>query len=135
MNPCPLCLFQRLALLGTAAGWLLGALWGPRHGGRWVSLGVTLGSAMAGLGVALRHLWIQSLPADPVPSCGPGLAYMWANFPLSRMLQLVLTGSGECAKVERWWGLPLPAWSLMVFLGMAAAAIWWCVRRPSTDRA
>jgi protein dithiol:quinone oxidoreductase len=116
MYPCPLCIFQRIAFLVMAVFFLLGALHAPRGRVRWVyAIGALLG-AVFGIAVAGRHLWIQSLPADQIPSCGPPLDYMFGAFPFARVLQLVFTGSGECAKVEPILGLPMPAWSLLWFV-------------------
>jgi len=121
--PCPLCIFQRIGFLLMAAFFLVGALHAPRGGGRVVYSGGVLVSALFGICVAARHLWIQSLPADQVPSCGPPLDYMFSAFPFARVLKLVFTGSGECAKVEPILGLPMPAWSLLWFVVLAALAI------------
>jgi disulfide bond formation protein DsbB len=79
-----------------------------------------------GIGVASRHIWIQHLPPDQVPACGPGLDYMLDNFPMSQVLKELLHGSGECA--HRGWsflGLGIPEWSLLwyVLLGMWAVLI------------
>jgi disulfide bond formation protein DsbB len=79
--------------------------------------------AMLGIAVAGRQLWIQSLPADQVPSCGPPLDYMFSAFPFAKVLKLVFTGSGECAKVELILGLPVPAWALLWFVALAVLAI------------
>ena len=123
MNPCPLCIFQRIGFLVMAVFFLLGALHAPRGGARWVYSGGSLIGAIFGIVVAGRHLWVQSLPADQVPSCGPPLDYMFSTFPFARVMQLVFTGSGECAKVEPILGLPMPAWSLLWFVLLAALTI------------
>lgn len=123
MFPCPLCVFQRVAFIVMALFFLLGALHAPRGGARWVyTSGVLIGS-LFGIAVAGRHLWLQSLPADQVPSCGPGIGYLFDNFPFAAMLQKVFTGSGECAKVEPILGLPMPAWTLLWFIALATLAI------------
>lgn len=129
MYPCPLCIFQRVAFVAMAAFFLLGALHAPRGGGRWVYGGGVLASGLFGLAVAGRHLWIQSLPADQVPSCGPPLDYMFNAFPFAKVLRLVFTGSGECAKVETILGLPMPAWALLWFVLLALWAVYACRRR------
>lgn len=121
--PCPLCIFQRVAFIVMALFFLLGALHAPRGSGRWGYTGGVLVGAGAGIAVAARHLWIQSLPADQVPSCGPPLDYMFSAFPFAKVLKLVFTGSGECAKVEPILGLPMPAWSLLWFVALALLAI------------
>lgn len=123
MFPCPLCIFQRVGFLVMALFFLLGALHAPRGGGRWVYTGGVLLGAIFGIVVAGRHLWIQSLPADQVPSCGPPLDYLFSAFPFSKVLQLVFTGSGECAKLEPILGLPMPAWTLLWFIVLAVLAI------------
>jgi len=105
------------------AFFLLGAIVGPRAGGRWITTGGALLAALFGIGVAGRHLWTQSLPADQIPSCGPPLDYMFGAFPFAKVLKLVFTGSGECAKVEPILGLPMPAWSLLWFVLLAVLAI------------
>jgi protein dithiol:quinone oxidoreductase len=128
--PCPLCIFQRVGFIVMALFFLLGALHAPRSGARWVYTGGTLLGALFGVAVAGRHLWIQSLPADQIPSCGPPLDYMFSAFPFARVLQLVFTGSGECATVEPILGLPMPAWTLLWFVVLAVLAIVATRRRP-----
>ncbi|EIM00081.1 disulfide bond formation protein B [Rhodanobacter denitrificans] len=123
MTPCPLCVFQRIAFLVMALFFLLGALHAPRGGGRWAYTGLVLAGAAGGIASAGRHLWLQTLPADQVPSCGPGLGYMLDAFPFSKMLKLVFTGSGECAKVEPILGLPMPTWTLLWYIALAVLAI------------
>lgn len=123
MTPCPLCIFQRIGFLVMAVCFLLGALHGPRGRVRWVYAGGALLGAVFGMAVAGRHLWIQSLPADQVPSCGPPLDYMFSAFPFAKVLRMVFTGSGECARVEPILGLPMPAWSLLWFVLLAGLVI------------
>ncbi|HEU4669849.1 MAG TPA: disulfide bond formation protein B [Dyella sp.] len=123
MIPCPLCIFQRIGFLAMALFFLIGAIHAPRGGVRWVYTGGVLLSAAWGIAVAGRHLWIQSLPADQVPSCGGDLSYLMSAFPFAKVLRLVFTGSGECAKVEPILGLPIPAWSLLWFIVLAIGAV------------
>lgn len=133
MFPCPLCIFQRVAVIVMAVFFLLGALFAPRGGARWVPVvGVWLGAAF-GVAVAGRQLWIQSLPADQVPSCGPPLDYLFSAFPFAKVLEVVFTGSGECAKVEPILGLPMPAWTLFWFVVLAVLA-WLAVRRAGEQK-
>lgn len=121
--PCPLCIFQRIGFIVMGVFFLLGALHAPRGGARWVYAGGALLGALFGIAVAARHLWIQSLPADQIPSCGPPLDYMFSAFPFAKVLQLVFTGSGECATVEPILGLPMPAWTLLWFIALAVLAV------------
>lgn len=111
LEPCPLCIFQRVAFLFMGAALLIGAL----MPGLIAMTGVALG-ALAGIGLAARHLWLQSLPADQVPACGPGLDYLLDSMPLNRVLSQVLAGSGECAEVDVVLGLSIPLWTLIAFV-------------------
>lgn len=131
MIPCPLCIFQRIGFMVMGVFFLLGALHAPRGRGRWVYAGGVLVGALWGIAVAGRHLWIQSLPADEVPSCGGDLSYLVSTFPFAKVLKLVFTGSGECAKVEPILGLPMPAWTLIWFIVLAAWAVLAARRRGS----
>jgi protein dithiol:quinone oxidoreductase len=114
IDPCPLCIFQRIgvALLGIA--FLLAALHHPRGGGRYAyALAIAL-CALATLGVAARHLYVQSLPPGSLPSCGAPLAVLLKFTPLVQVIRKVLTGSGECAQVNwSFLGLAMPAWVLL----------------------
>ena len=123
-DPCPLCIFQRVAFIALSAVFLLGALHGPGKTGAIVY--AVLGGLFAatGAGLAARHVWLQSLPADQVPACGPGLSYMLEQFPMSRMLEKVLSGSGECAEAGwRFLGLTIAGWSLLWFVLLGAFII------------
>jgi disulfide bond formation protein DsbB len=85
--------------------------------------GVILGG-VAGLGVAGRHLWLQSLPADQVPDCGMGLNYMLETMPLTEVFSQLFYGSGECAEV--YWtflGLSMPAWTFIWYLAFTLGTI------------
>ncbi len=128
-DPCPLCIFQRVAFMALGAVFLVAAIHGPGRTG--VVVYAVLGGlcAATGAGLAARHVWLQSLPADQVPACGPGLAYMMEQFPLMRMLQSVLSGSGECAEAAwRFLGLTIAGWSLLWFVLLGVFAVWlaWC---------
>lgn len=124
LEPCPLCIFQRIAFGFMALWFLVGGLHAPRGGGRWVYAVLVLLGALAGVAIAARHLWLQSLPPDQVPSCGPGLAYMLDAFPLSKTVRMVFTGSGECAQINwRFLGLTMPFWTLVWYVLLGAWAL------------
>jgi protein dithiol:quinone oxidoreductase len=129
--PCPLCIFQRVAFAALAAVFLLGGLHGPRGAGArraWAGLAALV--ALAGAAIAGRHVWLQGLPADEVPACGPGLEWMLETTPLAGVVREVLTGSGECAEVDwTFLGLSMPAWSLVWFLLLGAWALHAGLRR------
>lgn len=132
MAPCPLCVLQRIAFLSMAVFFLIGGIHAPAGRGRWVYTGLVGLGALGGIVTAGRHLWLQSLPPDLVPSCGPGIGYLFDAFPLATMLHKVFTGSGECATVEPILGLPMPAWTLIWFIALAALAVVVSLRRSRT---
>ncbi|MAX33171.1 MAG: disulfide bond formation protein B [Halomonadaceae bacterium] len=124
LEPCPLCIFQRVAVMATALVLALAALHGPRGWGGIVYGVLGLLTVAAGIGLAGRHLWLQSLPPSEVPSCGPGLDYMLEILPLQKVLSMVLVGSGECAEVGgRLLGLSLPGWTLIGFVVLALSPL------------
>jgi protein dithiol:quinone oxidoreductase len=134
LDPCPLCILQRVAFMVMALGFLAGLLLGPRAFGRWSALGVGVLGAAAGVGVAGRHVWLQSLPADQVPACGPGLNYMLDAFPLAEVMRKVFQGSGECAKIDwSFLGISMPGWTLIwyVLLGALVVVAFLRARRAS----
>jgi disulfide bond formation protein DsbB len=125
LEPCPLCVFQRVAVIGLGVVFVLAAMQGPRLTGRRVYAALILVAAGAGAGVAGRHLWLQNLPPERVPACGPGLDYMLETFPMREMLATVLSGSGECAKVDwQFLGLAMPAWVLISVLVLGGFGVW-----------
>jgi len=123
--PCPLCMVQRAVFLAMGVTALIALVQGPRRWGRWVYAGLVMAFGGVGVAVAGRHLWLQSLPADQVPECGPGLGYMLENFPLAETWNAVFSGSGSCAEVAwRFLGLSMPAWTLLWYLGLSLFILW-----------
>ncbi len=121
LDPCPLCISQRIMVVAVGLVMLVAFLHAPAAP-RGIRIYAITGGivALTGASISLRHIWIQHLPADEVPACGPGLAYMFQYFPLSDTLKAMLTGTGDCAKVD--WtllGLSMPSWVLLCFLGLA----------------
>lgn len=114
LDPCPLCVFQRMAVIGLGILFLLSALHNPAVLGARIYAVLLLLVAIGGGLVAGRHLWLQSLPLDQVPACGPGLDYLLETFPLTEALSLIFEGSGECAEVQwSFLGLSMPGWVLL----------------------
>lgn len=130
--PCPLCVIQRLAILVLALIFFVGALYTHT---RAITLKIHSMSILlfAGIGAvaAIRQIWLQHLPVDQLPaSCGPDLGYVLSNYPISQALQLVFSGSGECAKVS--WellDLTLPEWALLFFLFFMGIGIFQWIRK------
>ena len=134
LEPCPLCVFQRVAFIALGLVFVVAALHGPGKTG--AAVYALLGGlfALTGAGIAARHVWLQSLPPDQVPACGPGLSYMLEQYAVTRMLAKVLSGSGECAEAGwRFLGLTIPGWSLLWFVLLGIALVWLAMRsRRST---
>lgn len=116
LEPCPLCIFQRIAYIVMLIIALVAGIHNPLEWGRYVYLGLTLITAGIGAGIAGRQTWLQHLPADEVPECGPGLEYMLEVFPLLQAMEMILKGSGECAEVQwTFLGFSIAEWSLVCF--------------------
>lgn len=125
LMPCPLCVFERMAVIALGLVFLVVAIHNPIEWGRRVYAAAVFVAAAAGVGVASRHVWLQNLPPDQVPSCGPGFDYIIDSFPLSEALSVIFTGSGECASIDwRFLGLSMPAWVLISVLIIGIAGVW-----------
>ena len=126
MLPCPLCIFQRVAFGAPGLFFLIGALHNPEGSGfRRVYGTMAALSALAGAGIAGRHVAIQLMPADEAAACSSlGLDYMLDIMPLTEVLSTVLKGSGECAKIDwTFLGFSMPMWTLVLYAGIFVLAI------------
>lgn len=122
-DPCPLCIFQRVAYFGMMLVFLVAALHGPGRTGATIYGVLQILIACVGMVIAGRHVWLQHLPKDRVPACGPGLDYMLSKYSMLGVLEKVLKGSGECAEVGwRLMGLSIAEWSLVWFIALGAFA-------------
>ena len=124
LDPCPLCIFQRIGIAAVGVVFLIAALHHPRGWGARVYAVLIAIAALATVAVAARQLYIQHLPPGAIPSCGAPLSMMLKFMPLTAVIRKVLTGSGECSVINwRFLGLAMPAWVLIwaAFLGAAGA--------------
>lgn len=129
LEPCPLCVLDRVAFILAGTIFVLAALHGPGVAGQRVYTVLALVPLTTGIGIAGRHVWLQHLPADRVPACGPDIDYILDSFPFTQALELILRGSGSCAEIQwRFIGLSIPEWTLIVFLGLALLAAWLLLR-------
>ncbi|MDE2219282.1 MAG: disulfide bond formation protein B [Gammaproteobacteria bacterium] len=125
VEPCPLCIFQRVGVAACGVLFLLAWVHDPASWGARVYAALIMPAALATIGVAARHVWIQHLPDDAVPACGAGLGFLLQEFPLADVIRKVLTGSGECHQVN--WvflGLSMPAWVVLAGTGLGALGGW-----------
>lgn len=130
LPPCPLCITQRLFVILTAVFALIAVVHNPQNRGRRVYAALCLVSAVLGGAVAARHVWLQSLPEDLVPACGPSLEYMLDTFPLSETFSLVMMGDGNCADIVwTFMGLSIPQQTLGLFMVLAGLSAFQMLRR------
>ncbi|GAB6067443.1 disulfide bond formation protein B [Methylothermus subterraneus] len=125
LEPCPLCITQRVFVL-LAGLVLCAAAWhNPQRLGRRIYATFAAALALGGATVSARHVWLQHLPEEEVPACGPGLSYVFEHLPLTETLKLLVSGTGECSKID--WvflGLSIPGWTLIAFLLLAGWSLW-----------
>ena len=122
LEPCPLCMFQRVAFVVIALVFLVGTFHNPGRLGAWIYAILLFLASAAGAALATRQVWLQSLPKDQVPACGMGIGYMLETMPFFDVIRRVLEGSGECA--EKGWvflGLSIAGWTLAFFVAIAVA--------------
>src|SRR5688572_9187303 len=123
-DPCPLCVFQRVAMAAVALIFVAAVIHGPKDWGRWAySVGAVL-AALVGVGIAARHVWLQNLPPELAPACGASLDHLMNIMPFRDVVAMVLKGDSSCAQIDaQWLGLSLPAWTMIAFIGLALYAV------------
>lgn len=128
--PCPLCIVQRICIIGFGLVCLVAAIHSPGRAGRVAYSVVALLFAAFGAATASRQIWLQSIPADQLPSCLPPLDYMMEAFPFLEIVRQVLHGTAECSEVS-WtlFGLSIPEWTLLAFVAMLVFCLWQMLRR------
>jgi protein dithiol:quinone oxidoreductase len=134
LEPCPLCIFQRIAFMVMGLVFLISALHNPGpNGRRWYGL-LHIAAAVTGIGIALRHIWIQANPEKVMAECGAGFDYIFEAFPLKKALDLVFKGTGECSSVD-WtlFGLTIPQLSLIAFIGLGIYALYLASLKQSSS--
>jgi len=130
LHPCPLCITQRICVITVGVIALLAALHNPEKTGLKIYAALQCFAAIIGLVVSGRHVWIQHLPEDQVPACGPGLQYIFQNFPLQQAMTLLFRGDGNCHIVD--WtllGLSIPELVFIACSGLLVINVWQLFRR------
>ena len=124
LEPCPLCVFQRIAYILVALVALIAAIHNPQKLFEKIYTGLMFVASLCGAGIAGRQVWLQHLPEDKIPECGPGLEYMLDVFPLADALKMILSGSGECAEVQwTFLSFSIAEWSILCFVGLTVASL------------
>jgi disulfide bond formation protein DsbB len=132
LHPCPLCMTQRVFIVLVGLIGLVAALHNPPGWGRRVYGALCTLAAIAGGAVAARHVWLQYLPEEEVPACGPSLQYMLETLPFSDTLSIVMMGDGNCAEVVwTFMGLSIPEQTLILFTAVTITCLWQTLRRSS----
>ncbi len=116
IEPCPLCAFQRMCYIAITVITLIAAIHNPTGIMRTIYSSLVFIASLIGVGIAGRQVWLQHLPPELVPECGPGLEYMMEVFPFMQAMKMILSGSGECAEVHwTFLSFSIAEWSLVCF--------------------
>ncbi|MDD2775417.1 MAG: disulfide bond formation protein B [Gallionella sp.] len=131
-DPCPLCMVQRVIFIAIMVSFIVATLHHPMKTGQRIYAALIGMLSLSGIAVASRHIWIQHLPKDQVPACGPGLDYMLETMPMANVLKELMHGSGECA-AKGWTFLTLgiPEWSLLCYIALGIWAVMIAVRNAT----
>ena len=133
LSPCGLCITQRVFVILCGFVCLASAIHNPRATGQ--KIYAFAGGAMCVMGsyFAIRQIWLQHLPEDQVPACGPGLSYIYENFPIIETLNFLLKGDGNCAEVQwRFLGLlSIPELALIAFIVLFSSCMFIAFRKPA----
>ncbi len=118
LEPCVLCIFQRLAILGLGIAFALAAFHNPRGPGRWVYGALIGGAASVGVALAGRHVWLQNLSPEDKAACGAGdWNYLMDVFGFTGTFARAWQGTGDCTEVAwQFLGLTIPGWTLVCLL-------------------
>ncbi|CAN5240676.1 disulfide bond formation protein B [soil metagenome] len=130
IDPCPLCIVQRLLMVFIAVLFLIATLHTPQPLGRRVFGGVLCLLSLAGVAISGWQVWLQHLPPDKAPACGASLDYMLHNLPFYEMVQLVLKGTADCARVNwSFLGISMAQMAVAVFILLALIAATHIIRK------
>ncbi|MYI88709.1 MAG: disulfide bond formation protein B [Gammaproteobacteria bacterium] len=133
LEPCPLCMVQRIAFVLVGLTCLSGFLHNPGRRGRISYSIVQLTFCVIGAASAGRHIWLQNAPVDKIPECFPGISTIFARNPLFDAVAIVFSGTGECAEISwTFLGLTIPEWAMVAFVCFACVAIYQLARIKRT---
>lgn len=130
LEPCPLCITQRMFFMGLGVLFLIGAFIPPASLVQKIFTGLQVLAALGGAGWAMRHWYLQANKESMIADCGVGFDYMFENFPLKKMFTLIFRGTGDCAAID--WtllGLTLPQLALISFFALGIYAVWLAIKK------
>lgn len=117
LDPCPLCVLTRIVVMSMAVVFFIALIHNPGQLGQRIYGGINLLIGLTGFAIQLRHIWLQSLPPDEVPACGPGLEFLLQTQPVFGALRQVLQGSGDCAEIDwMFLGMTIPMQTALLFI-------------------
>ena len=125
IQPCPFCIFQRIAFAALGIVFLLGGLHAPRApGGRKVWSLLALVAATVGAGYSGRHSWVQLHPPE-LPTCTPGWNFLVEQNSWLGVVRKVLLANGDCSSIDwKFLGLSMPMWTLVWFVALGFGALY-----------
>ena len=132
LDPCPLCIVDRVIFIGMGIIFLIAAIHNPARRGQRIYGLVNVALAISGIVVGGRHVWLQHYPATTFQECGASLSYMFGNFPLPEAFRMVFSGTGECTSIE--WtllGMTIPEQTLLLFIVLLLLILWQSFRRQA----
>lgn len=122
LEPCPMCIVQRYAMVLIAI--VAGVTAALRSRGAHLTGGLLI-ALLAGFGafVAARQSWLQWYPPE-IASCGRDFYGMIETFPLKRAIPMIFRGSGDCTKVDwSFLGGSIANWSFAWFVAFFVVGI------------
>lgn len=135
LEPCPLCMTQRVFIVAVGLAGLVATLHDPARLGTRIYAAVMALLCVAGGAFSARHVWLQSLPPDQAPACGPSIDYILDTFPIMEALEILLRGNGNCAIVDwSFMGVSIPGWTLLAFGGLLALSAWTLLQPRTKSR-
>lgn len=124
-DPCPLCLLQRIVYMALMAVFLVAAIHGPARTGAMIYGGLLFLVTAVGAATATRHVWLQSLPPDAAPECGPSLEFILRRYETFQAFEKIFGGTGQCSEAGwKFLGLTIAGWSLVWFVLLALFAVY-----------
>ena len=130
LEPCYLCITQRVFVIAVGVIFLVSGLHNPAATGQKIYAALAAIAAFGGSFFSIKQLWLQGLPEDQVPACGPPVDYLFDAFSASEAISMLLRGDGNCAEVQ--WqllGISMPGWVLVSFIGLAGVALFQLIRK------